>query len=231
MVIPKMAFSFSERVLCAEILRKQIENNEIEVHGRKRDFIAAQVGFSSTMLGRALYVYNNAPIEMIRKIDAGKMRVNDAYMTLKKKEKGEIKMAIRSTVRANTMVNLNDYRQVVDLTSKTAKAKTKANVVIPMPVVRKAAEIDDVYEVIPKEIRNSLKYKRTHNTYYYIDRLKSEKVNFDWVDYILQTKGSNGVHEYMRNFIKQYFSSAGMSTTMIGRVANVMCYELLGKFA
>ena len=88
-------FSFSEKMKWAEELKNEyskianenmrggvtLSSNDQRVN--TRDKIAEDLDISSTMLGKAQYIYNNADEETIKQLDDGQLSINKAYITLK----------------------------------------------------------------------------------------------------------------------------------------------------
>lgn len=54
-----------------------------------RELVAKDLDMSSTVLGKAQYIYNNASEEMIKQLDEGQLSINKAYNDLKGKLKQE----------------------------------------------------------------------------------------------------------------------------------------------
>lgn len=105
-------FSFSEKMQWAEQLKEEygkiaeqnmkggvtLSSNEQKVNTREK--VATDLDMSSTMLGKAQYIYNNADEDIIKQLDDGKLSINKAYTTLKDKlqqqeqENQELKQAL-----------------------------------------------------------------------------------------------------------------------------------------
>lgn len=105
-------FSFSEKMKWAEELKKeyskiakenqkstQFGNGGVNVDtsdkGRVRDKIADDLDISTGTLAKAQYIYNNAPEELIKDLDAEKLSINKAYNTLKAQLKAEKDKAVQ----------------------------------------------------------------------------------------------------------------------------------------
>ena len=64
-----------------------LSSNEQKVH--TRDKVVEELGMSSTVLGKAQYIYNNAPEDIIGQLDDGQLSINKAYITLREQLKSE----------------------------------------------------------------------------------------------------------------------------------------------